>query len=79
MSDNWDGMSGTYMGKDWSGLETILNIHEIEDRIVIVYLIKLWESIVISYRAEKAEAKRKRDERRSKSGEGTNYTHNVKG
>jgi len=78
MSDRWDGMSGTYMGKDWSSLETFFNIHETEDRIVVVYLIKLWESVVISHRAEKAEAKRKRDERKSKSGAG-NYTHNVKG
>ncbi len=79
MPDRWEGMSGSYMGKDWSSLEAILNIHEIEDRVVVVYLIKLWESVIVSYRADKADAKRKRDERRSKSGEGKNYTHNVKG
>jgi hypothetical protein len=79
MPDRWEGMSGSYMGKDWSSLEVILNIHEVEDRVVVVYLIKLWESVIVSYRAEKAESKRKRDERKSKSGEGKNYTHNVKG
>ena len=78
MPDRWEGMSGSYMGKDWNSLEAILNIHEIEDRAVVVYLIKLWESVIVSYRAEKAETKRKKDERKSKSGAG-NYTHNVKG
>ena len=39
---------------------------------------KLWEGIVINYRSEKAESRRKAEERKSASG-GKQFTHNVKG
>jgi hypothetical protein len=39
---------------------------------------KMYEAKIVNYRAEKAEAKRKQEQRKSKSG-GKNYTHNVKG
>ena len=39
---------------------------------------KLYESELVMYRAEKAEQKRKADERKAKSG-GKKYTHNIQG
>ena len=39
LPDNWDGMSGAYMGKDLSALGEVLNIYDIEDkRTVFFYL-----------------------------------------
>jgi hypothetical protein len=32
LPDKIEGMSGSWMGKDFSALETIMNIYEIEDR-----------------------------------------------
>ena len=39
LQDNWDGMSGMYMGKYLAGLSTLLDIYEIEDRKTVVYFI----------------------------------------
>ena len=68
LPDRWDSMSGYYMGKDWSSAYFIFSTYEIEDIKTTVYFAKLYESILIEYRAEEANKKRKEAERRSKSG-----------
>ena len=78
LPDYWEGMSGTYMGKHWHGLEYFFNLHQIENPKEIVYLMKIYEGEVVSFRAKKAEEKRKADERRAKSG-GKNLAHNIQG
>lgn len=78
LPDYWDGMSGTYMGKHWHGLEYFFNLHKIENPKEVVYLMKIYERELISFRAKKAEDKRKADERRAKSG-GKNLAHNIQG
>jgi hypothetical protein len=78
MPDRWDGMSGTYLGKDWSSIGFFLDLFEIEDKKLVVYFlsrIETWYSKKIN---DKQEAKRKAEERKSKAG-GKNYTHNVQG
>jgi hypothetical protein len=66
LSDNWDGMSGTYLGKDWTQCT--------------LFFMKLYENIIVSYKSEEAEKKRKAEERKAKSaGGGKQYTHNVRG
>lgn len=80
LSDRWDGMSGTYLGKDWSSCEYIFQLHEIEDRKTIFFFMKIWEAIVMKQRAEDAEKKRKAAERKAEnSAGGKTYTHNVRG
>ena len=32
LQDQWDGMSGTYTGKNYSGLIDILTLYEVEDQ-----------------------------------------------
>ena len=32
LPDNWEGMSGTWMGKDYSGLMDIMNIYQIDNK-----------------------------------------------
>lgn len=78
LPDHWEGMSGTYMGKYWDGINYFFKLYEVENPRQILYFMKLYESEIVSYKAEKAEQKRKADERKAKSG-GKNYTHNVKG
>jgi hypothetical protein len=67
LSDRWDGMSGTYLGKDWSSADFIFKVYKIEDIEHVTYFAKLYENILIKYRAEEAEKKRKASERRAKS------------
>ncbi len=78
LEDNWDGMTGTYLGKNWSTVEYFFNLYEIDEPKVILQFMKMYETIIVEYRAEEAERKRKAEERRS-SGGGKQYTHNVKG
>ena len=81
LPDHWEGMSGTYMGKYWDGLEHYFKIYDIEDPKIILYLMKMYEGEIVSYRAEQAENKRKAEERKAKTagGGGKRYTHNVQG
>ena len=37
LKDSFDGMSGTYLGKEWSSCEFFLNLHEIEDKKTVVF------------------------------------------
>lgn len=77
LPDHWEGMSGTYMGKYWDGIDYFFKLYEIENPKIILYLMKLYEGSIVSYRAEKAEKKQKADERKASGGK--KYTHNVKG
>ena len=78
LEDNWDGMSGTYLGKFWGNLQYLFELHEVEEKVVTLRIMKMYESILVNHRAQKAEQKRKAEERKS-SGGGKNYTHNIKG
>ena len=79
LEDNWDGMSGSYMGKVWSSLDTYLRIYPVSNESVVVFFMKQIEYLIVRYRAEESNKKRKASEKRSAGGEGKNYTHNVRG
>jgi len=79
LSDNWEGMSGTYMGKVWTDLEYLFKLHKIQNPRVILYFMKLYEKLIVEYKMEEADKKRKAEERKAKPAGGGNYTHNVKG
>ena len=78
LPDHYEGMSGTYMGKHWDSIEYYFKLYEIPDPKTVLYIMKLYEGIIVSYKAEKAEQHRKSEERKAKSG-GKSYAHNVKG
>ena len=78
LPDHWEGMSGTYMGKYWDGIEYYFKLYEVQDRKTILHLMELYENKLVSYRAEKESRKRDAEKRKAKSG-GKQYTHNVKG
>lgn len=78
LPDHWEGMSGTYMGKYWDGLDHFFRVYEVDNPKQTLYFMKLYEQEIVSYKAQQADKRRKADERKAKSG-GKNYTHNVKG
>jgi len=80
LSDNWDGMSGSYLGKNWDNLEYIFELHDVENPQPVFLFMKMLEGHLVKYRLEEAEKKRKAEERKAKSaGGGKSYTHNVRG
>ena len=79
ISDNWDGMSGTYMGKNWEELPYVFKLYGIDNEKVTFYFLQLYDNEVIKYRAEAQEKKRKAEERKRQQASGKTYTHNVKG
>jgi len=78
LSDNWDGMSGSYMGKVWSQCPHLFEVYEVEDPRTTLYFMKLYENLLVKHRMEQAEQRRKKDERGSHQS-GRTYTHNVQG
>lgn len=78
LSDRWEGMSGSYLGKDCTCLNDIFDLYEVEDRREVFYFMKMYESLIVQKRAEEQESQRKAAEKKS-AGSGKNYTHNVKG
>jgi len=80
LPDHWEGMSGSYMGKYWDGIEYYFKLYEVLEPKTIMYIMKMYEGIIVEHRAEKAEQRRKAEERKTKSaGGGKSYAHNVKG
>lgn len=66
LPDKWDGMSGTWLGKDYSGLSAIMDIYDIEDRRSVFELLQVAEQELASFYEQKrkeqeALAKAKRD------------------
>ena len=45
LPDRWDGMSGSYFGKDLSALGTIIDIYEVEDKKQCVFWLKNIEAL----------------------------------
>jgi len=78
LEDNWDTMSGIYLGKKWGSVEYFFNLYEVQEPKVILQFMKIYENIIVEYKHQKAEEKRKAEKRRSAGG-GKNYTHNVQG
>ena len=79
LPDRWEGMSGTYLGKDWNSLNHIFELYEIDNQKEVFFFSKIYENLVVSFKAEEAEKKRKAEERKAKSaGGGKQFTHNVR-
>jgi len=81
LPDHWEGMSGTYMGKYWDGINYLFKLYEVENPKIVLYFMKIYENKLVQERANLQERKRKQQETKAKSAGGgsKNYTHNVKG
>jgi hypothetical protein len=63
LPDIWEGMSGSWLGKNYNGLIDIMNIYEIENKKEVFELLKIAENELSKYYAQK----RKEQESMSKA------------
>ena len=68
LPDRYEGMSGTYLGKDWSSANFIFEVYKIEEVQTVIFFAKTYETMLVNQKAEEADRKRKQQERRAKSG-----------
>ena len=66
LPDNWDGMNGVWLGKDYSGLGDILEIYDISQKRDVFELLKVCEIELGKFYAQK----RKEQETLSKAKRG---------
>jgi len=78
LPDRWDGMSGSYMGKDWSAYGALLDIYEIVDKKETTYFVKAIESENSKVLNDEMSTKRKAQERASKTNTGGISSSNIK-
>lgn len=78
LPDRWDGMSGSYMGKEWSAYGTLLDIYEIVDKKETTYFVKAIESENSKVLNDELSDKRRAQERASKATTGGISSSNVK-
>jgi len=68
LPDKWDGMSGSYFGKDMSALGTLLDIWKVQDKKTCLYFIKNIEARNTQKVNKSQERKRKASESKAKAG-----------
>lgn len=79
LPDRWDGMSGSYLGKDFSCLGTLLDTWEVDDKKTCIYYIKHIEAHNSNKINKEMERKRKASENKAKAGSSRASGINVKG
>jgi len=77
ISDKWDGMSGSYLGKDWNEVHKMFDLYSIDDRVEVLYFMQVYDALIMKQRFENQ--KRKEKQREQQRGGGKTYTHNVRG
>jgi len=65
LPEKWDGMSGSYLGREWSALSVLLDVYEIADRKTVVLFLKQIEAHHMA--SVNKELKRKQDAERRKT------------
>ena len=68
LPDRWDCMSGSYMGKDFSSIGTLLDIWKVKDKKTCLYFIKHIEARNTDKINKAQERKRKASENKAKAG-----------
>ena len=58
LPDNWEGMNGTWLGKDYSGLSAVMDIYEVESRREVFELLKEAESILGKYYTQQSKSRK---------------------
>ena len=66
LPDIWEGMSGTWMGKDYSGLMDIMNIYGFDDKKEIFSLLKIAEGEAGKFYTERAKQKESLDDAKAR-------------
>jgi len=53
LPDNWEGMNGLWLGKDYSGLMDIMDIYDISEKREVFDLLKICEEELGKYYSQK--------------------------
>ena len=64
MPDRWEGMSGSYLGKDWGALGALYDIHNIEDKRTVTFFLKNVDILVTNQINKEVTKKHKQEERK---------------
>ena len=64
MPDRWEGMSGSYLGKDWGALGALYDIHNIEDKRTVTFFLKNVDILVTNQINKEVEKQHKQIERK---------------
>ena len=64
MPDRWEGMSGSYLGKDWGALGALYDIHNIEDKRTVTFFLKNVDILVTNQINKEVEKQHKQTERK---------------
>jgi hypothetical protein len=75
MPDRWDGMSGSYLGKDWSPLGALLDINEVDDKKQVTYFLKYIDVYYSEKINKDLETKRQREESKAQALDNTQGIH----
>ena len=65
LPDRWEGMSGSYLGKEWSAVGTLLDIYEITERKTVLFFLKTIDILNSKAINKQIEINRKKQERKS--------------
>lgn len=65
MPDRWEGMSGSYLGKDWGSLGALYDIHNIEDKRTVTFFLKNVDILVTNQINKEVTKKHKQEERKA--------------
>jgi len=67
LPDRWEGMSGSYLGKDWSAVGAVLDAHNIDkDRQIILFFLKAIDNINSKFINENMQKEQKKREKSPK-------------
>ncbi len=77
MSEKWDGMSGSYLGKNWLEAQELFKLYEIPNPKEILGFMQMHDMYLMKKRFEDGERRRKSKEKQPSGGK--QYTHNVRG
>lgn len=67
LSDKWEGMSGSYLGKEWTAVELLLKILKVTDKREVILFLKTIDALHMQQMNDKLDKKRKAEEQRSKA------------
>ena len=77
LPDRWEGMSCSYLGKDWSALGTLLEVHEIENRKDVLFFLKYVDSFHSKKMNEELARQRKADESKTRDSDGGIHVQGI--
>ena len=72
LPDRWDGSSGSYMGKDWSALGSLLDIYQIDDKRTVTFFLKNVDVLTSNQINKEIDNRRKKSESKVQTPKGIN-------